>query len=233
MNALSVTNPVTATRRCAAPKCSRKLTGRADRATCSPKCRQRLSRRRRAGGKFARPGTGIHHVDDEWYTPPTIVEACRVALGAIDLDPASCEVAQREVKAARYFTADDDGLAQPWAGRVFLNPPYSVKTKRAFLARLAESYQAGAVTAAVAVLNVDLTPSWFEPLRPLYAAKATIRGRVNFYKAHPEDMRNPAFGSSIVYLGPERERFAAAFRDIADVDYPAVSVTDSVTARAA
>ena len=182
---------------------------------------------------MARPGTGIHHVDDEWYTPPAIVEACRAALGGIDLDPASCEVAQRTVKAAHFLTRADDGLAHEWAGRVFLNPPYSTGVKRAFLARLAESYQAGAVTASVAVLSVDLTPSWFEPLRPLYSAKATIRGRVNFFKAHPEDKRNPAFGSSIVYLGPARERFAAAFRDMADVDFPAASVTDSVTARAA
>ena len=182
---------------------------------------------------MARPGTGIHNVDDEWYTPPAIVEACREALGSIDLDPASCETAQRTVKAARHFTLADDGLAHEWAGRVFLNPPYSKNAKRAFLVQLAENYQAGAVTAAVAVLSVDLTPSWFEPLRPLYSAKATIRGRVNFFKEHPEDMRNPAFGSSIVYLGPERERFAAAFRDMADVDFPAVGVTEAVTAIAA
>ena len=182
---------------------------------------------------MARPGTGIHNVDDEWYTPPGIVEACRAALGGIDLDPASCAIAQRAVRATRYLTRADDGLAHAWRGRVFLNPPYSRAIKAAFLAKLAEGYRAGAVTAAVAVLSVDLTPAWFEPLRPLYAAKATIRGRVNFYKEHPEDMRNPAFGSSVVYLGRERERFAAAFDGLADVDFPAVSVTEPVTAKAA
>ena len=161
------------------------------------------------------------------------MEACRVALGAIDLDPASCEVAQGEVQAARYFTKSDDGLAQPWHGRIFLNPPYSTPAKRAFIARLAEHYQAGDVRAACVLLNIDTSPRWFDPVRPLYRARAALRGRPNFWKAVPGDKTSPAFGGCVFYLGPERERFAAAFRDMADVDFPAVSVTDSVTAMAA
>lgn len=59
----------------------------------------------------------------EHYTPGHVVEAARATLGEIDLDPASCEAANRVVQAKRYFTKNDNGFIQPWSGRVFLNPP--------------------------------------------------------------------------------------------------------------
>ena len=138
-------------------------------------------------------------------------------------------MAQSKVRAAQFYTALDDGLAQEWAGTVFLNPPYSTALKRAFLANLAESYQSGAVTAACVVLGVDLSPRWFDPLRSLYTARAQPTGRPKYWKEVPGDRRSPPAGTSVVYLGPHRERFAAAFADMADVDFPAESVTAGVT----
>ncbi|MDP8929537.1 MAG: phage N-6-adenine-methyltransferase [Actinomycetota bacterium] len=59
----------------------------------------------------------------EWYTPRPYLDAAVAVMGAIDLDPASCDLAQRNVRAVRYFTTEDDGLRQDWWGRVWLNPP--------------------------------------------------------------------------------------------------------------
>lgn len=56
---------------------------------------------------------------DDWYTPPDMLKA----LGErYDLDPCS-PGAKHWVPADRVFTISDDGLAQPWDGFVFMNPP--------------------------------------------------------------------------------------------------------------
>jgi hypothetical protein len=60
---------------------------------------------------------------NEHYTPSLVVEPARRLLGGFDLDPASCPIANETVKASRIFTIADDGLSQPWSGRVFVNPP--------------------------------------------------------------------------------------------------------------
>lgn len=67
----------------------------------------------------------------EWLTPPEILRA----LGPFELDP--CAPANRPWDmAARHYTLAEDGLHQPWAGRIWLNPPYGGDTW-AWLARLA------------------------------------------------------------------------------------------------
>ena len=175
-------------------------------------------RRHRHLGKLPRSGNSTHNNDDEWYTPPEIIEACRAAMGGIDLDPASHEVANRCVKADRYFTAEDDGLAQEWSGRVFLNPPYSkLAGKAAFISKLAAAFDVGSVTAATVVLSYDFSASWFEPLRGRYAGICLCRGRVQFYKETPGDGHDPALGTSIVYLGPDVPAFTAAVGTIGDI----------------
>jgi hypothetical protein len=57
--------------------------------------------------------------NDEWLTPPEILRA----LGPFDLDPCAPVVRPWET-AASHYTAEDDGLSKPWAGRVWCNPPF-------------------------------------------------------------------------------------------------------------
>lgn len=75
------------------------------------------------------PGRGVggHHSaragKDEWLTPPSVL----AALGPFDLDPCSPIVRPWDT-AREHFTEIDDGLSQPWRGRVWMNPPYGLAT---------------------------------------------------------------------------------------------------------
>ncbi len=63
---------------------------------------------------------------NEHYTPIAIVEAARKTLGAIDLDPASCDEANEVVRAELFYGPNGrraNGFREEWYGRVFLNPP--------------------------------------------------------------------------------------------------------------
>lgn len=60
----------------------------------------------------------------EHFTPPKITTAAHRVMGDIDLDPASSELANKELVVARkFYDAAANGFAKEWHGRVFLNPP--------------------------------------------------------------------------------------------------------------
>ena len=118
--------------------------------------------------RIVRDGLGKRYLrlsnDNEWYTPRPDVEAAREVLGGIDLDPASSQRANETVGAATFYSAEDDGLAQPWFGRVWLNPPYGGGAAP-FTARLVAAYEQG-----------DLEPrsSWSAPTRPTAMVSAAL-----------------------------------------------------------
>jgi hypothetical protein len=155
--------------------------------------------------------TGHMHLSEtfEWYTPRLYVEAVREVLGAIDLDPASCEQANATVGAATFYTQDDDGLAQPWFGRLFCNPPYK-DLAPLFADKLAAEYDAGNVTEAILLVNSYSTErGWYQRLlaaRPV----CFVAGRVRFVSPI-ERGGSPSHGTAFVYFGASPARFVEVF----------------------
>lgn len=129
------------------------------------------------GGELLRAGgMGSHHsakaLKEEWLTPPTVL----ASLGAFDLDP--CAPAKRPWDiAAKHYTIFENGLVQPWQGRVFLNPPYGRETGK-WLARLADHGDGIALVFA----RVE-TEDWFEGIWTKATAALFLKGRLTFYNS--------------------------------------------------
>lgn len=157
-------------------------------------------------------------VSDEWYTPAHVIEQARQVLGAIDLDPASCAVAQQVVKAAQYYTKDDDGLVQTWQGRVWLNPPYSTPLINLFVAKLLAEYATGRVTAALILTNNATDTTWAQKL--LRHPVCLLRGRVRFWQ--PDKLGNGGArqGQMLTYLGENPAAFYHSFTQLGRVLVP-------------
>jgi DNA N-6-adenine-methyltransferase (Dam) len=146
---------------------------------------------------------------DEWYTPAEYIAAAREVLGGIDLDPASCEEANRTVGATVIYTIQENGLDQPWRGRVYTNPPYGGQAPK-FMDKLRAEYEAGNVPAAIAFLNAYSTDAkWFQPLFDY--AVCFVAGRIPRIEPGGKVGNHPTFGSAFVYLGPDCARFARIF----------------------
>ena len=169
-----------------------------------------LTRQSLKASKMPRPGA--HDGNDEWYTPANVVGSARSVMGCIDLDPASNWEANETVQAKAIYTVEDDGLTQPWRGRVFLNPPFSAQLKRAFCDRLRESVASGDVTQAVLVTPIDISPQWGDVIRTCASAVALAVGSTPFYGPRGGGGGpGPGFGHMVSYYGPNVGRFASVF----------------------
>ncbi|MBP0589299.1 adenine methyltransferase [Paraburkholderia sp. LEh10] len=76
-------------------------------------------------GMFGEHRIAPAHKSVEWYTPEWIFDELGIRF---DMDPASPHDFETSVPANTKFTVFENGLMQPWSGRVWLNPPYGPDT---------------------------------------------------------------------------------------------------------
>lgn len=159
----------------------------------------------------------VHYSSEskEWYTPAVYVRAVQAVLGCIDVDPASCVLANTSIQAKTFFTKEQNGLLQPWFGKVFLNPPYGrygetrqTGEAQIWIEKLFDEYTKGNVEEAILLVQAEIYKRWFEPLwnYPL----CFPNGRIAFWNAQGQKGRSP-HASAFVYFGSRLLAFTRVF----------------------
>lgn len=153
---------------------------------------------------------------NDFYTNEIIIEAAREALGGIDLDPASHAIANTVVKANAFYSMHDNGLLKKWAGRVWLNPPFS--DWQPWVKKIAEEWAGGKIE-SMCVLSATRTTTakYFADIHKNCTAWCVLCGRVPFWGKRAG---SPDDGHAVFYFGNDADRFAGAFGQLGHIYVP-------------
>lgn len=97
-------------------------------------------------------------------------------------------------KCGRYYTEQDDGLAQQWSGTVWMNPPYGRAIRR-WMEKANEAARAGATV--VCLVPARTETNWWHECAIMHEIRF-VRGRLKFGGAK----HNAPFPSAVVVMRP-------------------------------
>jgi phage N-6-adenine-methyltransferase len=122
---------------------------------------------------------GNSSVGQTWETPRSLLTALYTVFGRFDLDPCSPRKTSPPVRARVHFTAEDDGLALPWHGVVFANPPYGCHLP-AWVGKARREYEEGRARTVVLLLPARMETVYWHDHVAGRAAVYFLRGRLRF-----------------------------------------------------
>jgi hypothetical protein len=120
-----------------------------------------------------------------WLTPLELIRE----LGPFDIDP--CGFPGHHT-AERLICLPNDGLTQPWHGRVWLNPPYG-KFQRTWMERM-QDHDNG-----IALLFARLETKWIQPF--IRNGFFSIQGRISFLRPDFTTDTNAGAPSMLIPFG--------------------------------
>ena len=167
--------------------------------------------------RLDKPHVSHNSGENEWYTPPEIIERARRAMGGIDCDPASSAIANRNVKADLYYTVSENGLTKGWRGRVWLNPPYAQPLCAQFCEAVTHRFLSNEIEQACVLVNNATETEWFGRLHRASTAVCFLDGRVKFLDKALTPIGAPLQGQAALYFGKRLASFAASFSNIGRV----------------
>lgn len=119
-----------------------------------------------------------------------------------ELDPGNA-------KCPIYFTKEDDGLAQDWFGRVWMNPPYTKKQIGVWVSKLVQELVDGKIDLAVALVAARPDTKWWGKVATYASEIRFLKGRLTF---EPNKWAAP-FPSAVCIFDPTRTNQRIVFWD--------------------
>jgi phage N-6-adenine-methyltransferase len=158
--------------------------------------------------------------ETEWYTPPEYIEAARLTMGSIDLDPASSEKANTIVKASHFFTSEVDGLKQEWFGNVWMNPPYGQPQIHDFCICFLTQFCEKKINQACILVNNATETSWFQAMMAVASAICFPAGRIKYLDRDCNKASTPLQGQAVLYFGQGTNNFVRNFKNFGTICFP-------------
>lgn len=129
---------------------------------------------------------------DDWYTPPEIFDALGLTF---DLDPCS-PGHEHWVPAKKVYTKADDGLAQPWSGLVFMNPPFGGRNGHVpWMVKFFDHMR------GVAIVRSYTSSAWWHSLMPRAEMILFPRGKTKFVRPDGSIGGSPGHGVVLIGMG--------------------------------
>lgn len=136
--------------------------------------------------------TGVK--SNDWWTPKWLFDKMNIEF---DVDVASPLEPVSWIPANKFYTEIDDGLAQDWEGKVWMNPPYSTHTPK-WLKKFCEHKN------GIALVFARTDTKWFHDYAVQGDALNFMKGRIAFVSGETGKAGQSAgAGSLLIAFGQE------------------------------
>lgn len=142
---------------------------------------------------------------DEHYTPLSfLIKVYEFYGGTLDLDPCCNDLASPTVFANAHYDAALDGLALPWFGKVFVNPPYG-RSLLSWANKIAQEFECGNTTESLFLVPSRTDTKWTRRLSDY--SRCYLEKRIKFVSEDGQEQDSAPFPSVLFYFGKRQTEF--------------------------
>lgn len=123
---------------------------------------------------------GASKDSDKRYSPLWFMDAVRLAqqVEQFDLDCCSDVIGNKNVKAKRFYTFEENGLLLPYYGSMYCNWPFSSPMR--WMQRIIQYWESGDIEQITVLARCDFSTRWSSLAIDFFDVVCHPRGRISF-----------------------------------------------------